>query len=115
MDVAGAKTRAGSLCIESIFASGAESMEAEVASLASPAVDSPSVAGRQISVAKSSVLQPDGPGVAFRSSPRDDDICSERAFVPWGSIVYGTPVNDNGWLKVGKRYLPMQQNGVSVL
>jgi hypothetical protein len=68
-----------------------------------------------IFVTENNHLNAEGPGLVFHNSLSMEDTDEERAFVPWGSIVYGTPVCENKWLKVGRRYLPMQVNGRSVL
>jgi hypothetical protein len=68
-----------------------------------------------IFVTENNHLNAEGPGLVFHNSLSMEDTDEERAFVPWGSIVYGTPVCENKWLKVGRRYLPMEVNGRSVL
>jgi len=55
------------------------------------------------------------PGVAFRYTKREaDKVKSERGPAKWGEIVQGIDEGD-GWLKVGKYYLPMMYQGVPVV
>merc|ERR1719446_1297890 len=50
----------------------------------------------------------------FRSSPDLEDFARGRKQVEFGETVFGIPT-DNGWLKVGRLYLPMKINDVPVL
>mmetsp|Transcript_121985 Transcript_121985/g.215935 ORF Transcript_121985/g.215935 Transcript_121985/m.215935 type:complete len:1759 (-) Transcript_121985:56-5332(-) len=51
-------------------------------------------------------------GLAFRSTKNDDDKSDELA--AWGSEVQGVDIGD-GWLQVGKYYLPFQLGGATVI
>lgn len=55
------------------------------------------------------------PGVPYRAAPRSDSADEAEANTPpeiaaWGTIVKGTPYNDE-WLLVGNRYLPLKYQG----
>jgi len=55
------------------------------------------------------------PGVAYRYSKKESDkVRAEPGPAKWGAIVEGIDEGD-GWLKVGKFYLPMKYNGIPVV
>merc|ERR1712185_113446 len=65
--------------------------------------------------ADNKLLQSGEPGLTYCKSACLNDLDSHLAFVPWGSMVYGTEVCDGAWLKVQERFLPQKINGVTVL
>jgi hypothetical protein len=65
--------------------------------------------------ADNKLLQSGKPGLTYCKSACLSDLDSHRAFVPWGSMVYGKEVCDGAWLKVQERFLPQKINGVTVL
>jgi len=69
----------------------------------------------KVFVADNQSLKASSPGLPYRKSPDLHDLDSHRAFVPWGSMVYGVIVCDGDWLKVQDRFLPRKIDGVAVL
>lgn len=60
-------------------------------------------------------LQAPSPGLAYRTIKKlDCQVQHECAFAPWGEPVTGQDEND-GWLRVGKVFLPFQVGGVQVI
>lgn len=69
----------------------------------------------KVFLADNKLLQSLDPGLTYYRSPCLSDVDSHRAFVPWGSMVYGTEVCKGQWLKVQERFLPTKINGITVL
>lgn len=53
-------------------------------------------------------------GLKYRSTPDLTDLARGRKLAEFGETVLGVPTDD-GWLRVGRLYLPMEMNGVPVL
>ncbi|CAK0844649.1 unnamed protein product [Prorocentrum cordatum] len=61
-----------------------------------------------------SALGADAPGVAYRLSRNMQDKDAASPVVPWGAAVWGVDQGD-GWIQVGKRFLPLEVQGAAVL
>jgi len=72
-------------------------------------------AEEKVFLADNQFLKSSKPGLCYHKSTSLDDMDSERAFVPWGSMVYGATVCGGEWLKVLDRFLPTNFDGVWVL
>jgi len=69
----------------------------------------------KVFLADNQFLKSSNPGLCYHTSASIEDTDSDRAFVPWGSMVYGAEVCGGEWLKVIDRYLPKKVDGVTVL
>ena len=61
-----------------------------------------------------SLLNAAAPGVAYRLSNSLQDKDFNYPVAPWGAVITGID-QGNGWVQVGRRYLPMDINGAPVL
>jgi len=59
-------------------------------------------------------LKHGGPGLMWRSTPDLRATMGVDNYVPWNTSVTGVEV-ENGWVRVNKRYLPMEVKGALVL
>jgi len=72
-------------------------------------------AALEVHLVDNHILKAPSPGLGYRNSPTLSDMDAEKAMVPWGSLVCGTSVSNDEWLKVGEQFLPKKLDGVLVL